>query len=267
MKNISYKKQHKISAWRKTSLASWKPTGDSSCYGFEDVIVDDVLIYCKANNISIYSFFIKTIANVLHLEPKINSTIRWGKLYERETKSVFFHTISKNEPDDLTGIVIRDGHSKSIADVQSEFKFKIKKANQGINDFVESKKIVKLLPAFFTKSILNIYSFFAYSLNINLPLFKQPNDAFGSVMLTSVGQFGIANALCPIAPYTRVPMVISMGDVIEKPVVIDQKVQVRKVLTLGFTFDHRIMDGVHIAKFINGLRSIFNNPNSINNEQ
>lgn len=263
MKNIRYAALSKMSPWRKVSLASWKPTGDSSAYCLEDVVMDALLAYCKQSNISINSFFIKAISNTIARYPKINSTVRWGKIYQREDISVFFHTIISAQADDLSGIVIKAAHKRPLQEVNGEFIEKATLAKNGVNDYVESKGIIDKLPQFLVKPMLRLYGFITYTLNWNFKVFKSKTDAYGSVMLTSVGGIGISSALCPISPYTRVPMVISMGKIEPKPVVEDGEVVVRNVISLGFTFDHRIMDGIHFSEFFNCLKGYFLNPNSL----
>ena len=265
MKNINYYPKTKMSPWRKISLASWKPTGDSACYCFEEIIADPLLDYCKTNSINLHSFIIKAFSNAIHKEPTINSTIRWGKLYRRKPISVFFHTILNSRKDDLSGIVIEEGQDKKMMDLDEEYSVKVKDSKEGLNDFTESKKITNATPSFFTKPILNLYSFISYTLNLNLALFKSKKNSFGSVMITSIGSLGISRAFCPIAPYTKVPMVASVGKIEEKPVVINQEIKIKKVISLGFTFDHRIMDRLHFSEFFKVLNSYFINPKSIDN--
>lgn len=267
MKNITYKPYQKITPWRKTSVASWKPTGDSSCYCFEDVIIDEILVYCKRNLISINSFLIKAFSNTLKKEPKINSTVKRNKIYLRDQISVFFHTIIDAKTDDLSGIVIREGQDKSVKKINEEFLEKIKNSKKGETDFSESKKVVKKTPSFLVKPLLNLYSYITYNWNKNLKIFKSKPDAFGSIMLTSVGSIGISKALCPIAPYTKVPMVVSIGKIGFRPVVVDSEIHLKKMMTLGFTFDHRIMDGIHFSEFFKTLSTYFTNPKLIEDEE
>ncbi len=263
MKNINYKPKKRLTPWRKVSLASWKPTGDSSTYCLDDIDMENALEFCAAQNINIYSLVIKALSLTLEKHPKINSTVRWWKIREREDISVFFHTIKDAETDDLSGILIENGQKKSVFDLNSEFLAKIRKAKEGENEHNESKKIIGILPAFFSKPLMNLYAFIVYNLNWNLGAFKSPRNAFGSVMLTATGSIGIAKSLCPIAPYTRVPMVISFGTVESRPVVIIDNLEIRKTSTFGFTFDHRIMDGIHFSEFFSCFKRFITNPETI----
>jgi pyruvate/2-oxoglutarate dehydrogenase complex dihydrolipoamide acyltransferase (E2) component len=266
MKNIQYRQKSKLSPWRKVSLASWRPTGDSSTYCMEDLEMDEVKRYCSMKNINLNSFIIKALSKTLEKHPKINSTVRFWKIRERSDISIFFHTVKDSATDDLSGILINNGHKKSIFDINNEFLEKIELSKNGLSTHDQSKKIVGSLPAILSKPLLNFYSFIAYTLNLNLRIFKAPKNAFGSIMLTAVGSLGISKAICPIAPYTRVPMVISFGKIEKRPTVVKNDLTIRELSTFGFTFDHRIMDGIHFSDFLFYFKTYFTHPNSIENE-
>jgi len=266
MKNIEYRAQKKLTPWRKVSLASWKPKGDSSTYGLEDIVMEDAKAYCKEKKINLNSFIIKALSKTLEKQPKINSTVRFWKVRERKDISIFFHTAKDAATDDLSGIVIKDGHKKTIPDVNQEFIDKIKVYKSGNRSHDHSKEIVGKLPGFISRPLMNLFSFIVYTLNLNIGLFRSPQNAFGSIMLTAVGSLGISKAICPIAPYTRVPMVVSFGKIEKRPAVVNDKLAIREQCTFGFTFDHRIMDGIHFADFLNCFRTFLTQPKTLENE-
>jgi len=266
MKNIHYSPKAKPTPWRKVSMASWRPTGDSSTYCIEDLVMNNALGYCKKHDINIHSFVIKALSKTLEFHPKINSTVRWWNIRQREDISIFFHTTIDSKTDDLSGILIENGQKRTIYEVNHEFLEKIKISKNGKTKHDDSKKIVGILPAFFARPLMNFYAFIVYTLNWNLRLFKSPNNAFGSIMLTATGSIGITKAICPIAPYTRVPMVVSFGSIEKRPVVLEDVIQIKNVSSFGFTFDHRIMDGIHFSEFLSCFSSYFTNPESLENE-
>lgn len=266
MKNIQYRQKRKLSPWRKVSLASWKPTGDSSTYCLEEIVMDEVKLHCSTNNINLNSFLIKALSKTLEKHPKINSTVRFWKIREREDISIFFHTAKDAISDDLSGIVITHGHNKNLLDINQEFVNKIESFEQGHSTHNESKKILGSLPGILSKPLLNFYAFMVYTMNLNLGIFKSPKNAFGSIMLTAVGSLGLSKAICPIAPYTRVPMVISFGKIEKRPIVINDEIAIKQLCTFGFTFDHRIMDGIHFAEFLNCFKTYLTHPHTLENE-
>ncbi|MCI5058639.1 MAG: 2-oxo acid dehydrogenase subunit E2 [Flavobacteriales bacterium] len=265
MKNINYHPPQKMSAWRKISLGSWKPRGDSSVYCWEEVVMDDFLKFCDDKAFNKYSMLILALSKTLEVESKINATVRRGRIYQRKDISVFFHTVDKNrDRDDLSGIIIQNGHRKKAGAINQEFLEKVNASKKGGDHLAASKQMAETLHPRLVSILMKVYGYIAYQLNQNWKVFKGKQNAFGSVMLTAVGSVGITNALCPIAPYTHVPMVISAGKIIEKPVVYENSVKIKKVMCLGFTFDHRIMEGKDFGHFFAKLNDFIQNPTLLN---
>jgi len=90
-----------------------------------------------------------------------------------------------------------------------------------------------------------------------------PKDPFGSVMITNIGGMGIDMALAPLCPYTRVPLLMAVGSVKDRPVAVEGKVEVRPVMTIGVTFDHRLIDGVHAAEMAREFKHCFERPEEL----
>lgn len=261
-RNVELWKKKRISPWRKISLGSWRPTGDSAIYTKLEFLMDPVLRYCKNQKIDVHTFLIKAIGNSLAENRHINSVVRFGKVYPRKNVDIFFHIVADDESgENLSGAVFRSPDTKSVEEVEKEYKEKIKEVVQE-NDkvFKKTKKIFSFLPGSLSKAALDMTSFLTYTLNLWSPLFGTPRDPFGGIMLTSIGSLGIDMAYCPIAPYTRNSMVISAGSICKRPWVEGEKVTARKTMILCFTYDHRIMDGIHFMWLKKSLEKVFREP-------
>jgi pyruvate dehydrogenase E2 component (dihydrolipoamide acetyltransferase) len=79
-------------------------------------------------------------------------------------------------------------------------------------------------------------------------------------MVTNVGVFGIREGHAPLIPYARVPIILTLGAVRDAPAVADGKVTVRKVVTIGVAFDHRVMDGYHAGVMAKRFAEAFADP-------
>jgi pyruvate dehydrogenase E2 component (dihydrolipoamide acetyltransferase) len=107
---------------------------------------------------------------------------------------------------------------------------------------------------------LRVASFVAYTLNVDPTFLGVPRDAFGSVMVTNVGSLGLDIAYPPLVPYSRVPILLAVGAVHDKPVAQDGRVVVAKTMNVSVTFDHRFIDGVHAATMAKVLRTWMEDP-------
>jgi pyruvate dehydrogenase E2 component (dihydrolipoamide acetyltransferase) len=92
-----------------------------------------------------------------------------------------------------------------------------------------------------------------------------PDDRFGSVMISNFGPLGIENALVPLSPYCRCPVIMGIGAPKKKAVVVGDEVVVRKCVTISFTFDHRYADGAHGAVLLHRFEKMFLNPEQYRN--
>lgn len=54
--------------------------------------------------------------------------------------------------------------------------------------------------------------------------------------------------------------ILGVGRIVEKPVVVEGRVEVRSTMTLSLTFDHRIVDGAPAARFLQRVKELVENP-------
>lgn len=85
-------------------------------------------------------------------------------------------------------------------------------------------------------------------------LLKHPQLAYskmGNVAITSVGMIGRINGwFIPISVH---PICFGIGKITKKPVVIDDKIEIREILNMSVLIDHDVVDGGLMARFISKL--------------
>ncbi len=89
-----------------------------------------------------------------------------------------------------------------------------------------------------------------------------PDDISGSTFtLSAMGMFGTewftANINVPESA------ILAVGAIIDKPVVIDGGIQVRPMMNVTLTYDHRHIDGAEAGKFMQTLKTLVEDPVSI----
>jgi len=86
-----------------------------------------------------------------------------------------------------------------------------------------------------------------------------PAEYTGSTFsVSNLGMFGIDQFTAIINPPEA--GIIAVGAVEDKPVVVNGAVEVRKRLRLTMSCDHRVIDGALGARFLQGLRTMLENP-------
>jgi pyruvate dehydrogenase E2 component (dihydrolipoamide acetyltransferase) len=89
---------------------------------------------------------------------------------------------------------------------------------------------------------------------------KLPPDAFsgGTFTVSNLGMYGI-EVFTPIINSPQVA-ILGVGSVIEKPVAVNGKVEVRPQMVLSLSFDHRALDGAEAAMFLKNLKQVLEQP-------
>ena len=86
-----------------------------------------------------------------------------------------------------------------------------------------------------------------------------PDDISGSTFtLSAMGMFGTEQFTANI----NVPesAILAVGAIIDKPVVVDSGIQIRSMMNLTLTYDHRAIDGAEAGKFMRTLMSLVEDP-------
>ena len=86
-----------------------------------------------------------------------------------------------------------------------------------------------------------------------------PEDVSGGTFsITNLGAFGI-DVFDPII-VTGQAGILGVGRISDKPVVVNKEVVVRSMMNLCLSFDHRILDGVPAARFLQRCQQLLENP-------
>jgi pyruvate dehydrogenase E2 component (dihydrolipoamide acetyltransferase) len=109
---------------------------------------------------------------------------------------------------------------------------------------------------------MRLSTFLSYDLGLDLRRVGVPYDGFGSCMITNVGTFGLPAAIAPLVPFSRCPIVLTLGAVTEKPVAIDGRVEVRPILPITATLDHRMLDGYQAGELARRFTAVLADPDA-----
>ncbi|MFX1296328.1 MAG: 2-oxo acid dehydrogenase subunit E2 [Promethearchaeota archaeon] len=85
----------------------------------------------------------------------------------------------------------------------------------------------------------------------------------GTFTVSNLGMFGI-EVFTPIINPPEAA-ILGIGKIIQKPTVMEGQIQISPMMILSLTHDHRIMDGVDAAKFLQDIKNFLENPYPIFN--
>jgi pyruvate dehydrogenase E2 component (dihydrolipoamide acetyltransferase) len=86
-----------------------------------------------------------------------------------------------------------------------------------------------------------------------------PDQMKGSTFtISNLGMYAI-DAFTPIInlPETAI---LGVGRIQDKPVVLNQAIEIRPMMTVSLSFDHRVIDGAPAAEFLTALKRVLENP-------
>jgi pyruvate dehydrogenase E2 component (dihydrolipoamide acetyltransferase) len=270
MPNLDLVRKDDVSSFRKIAIGTWADAYDPSVYGTMELRMDEAMRYIdrfrekKGRKLTVSHLMCRAAAEVLRRTPDANAIMRWNRVYLRKRIGVFFQVAMTDEGPgkiDLSGATVYDPEQKTLEQIYDEFDEKVRKVRERKDPALEKTRGTFLsIPYFFLNRFLKILSFFSYTLNLDLRRFGIPNDPFGSLMITNIGSLGLDTAYVPLVPYSRVPILLAIGAVKEKPIVVNGKVEIAKMMSVNATFDHRFIDGFHAASMSKILREWIEHP-------
>lgn len=270
MPNLELTPKKHMSSMRKISMGTWKTVGDPSVYGAMDIDVTDTVRYIAefrektGRHLTLSHMMCKVMGAVYTEMPDANAILRLGKIYERKRIGAFFQVALEDKETgemDLSGATVMDPEKKNLIEIMDDFDSKVRKVRRGEDKELEkSRSLFKRMPNWVVRYVLNLVSFLCYTLNLDMRWAGLPQDAFGSMMITNVGSLGLQEAYVPLVPYSRVPLLLALGKVADRPAVKNGEIVIIKNLHLSVTFDHRILDGMHAAKMSKVVTKWLENP-------
>ena len=270
MPNLDIDRERELSTFRKIALGTWRTTYDPSVYGSLTLRMDRALEYLEAfraatgRRATVTHLMARAAAAVLEQVPAANALLRLGRIYRRKRIGVFFQ-VAMQDPHsgkvDLSGATLHDPETKSLVEICDELESqfaKVRKNKDGA--LARTRELFRRLPLPAMGPLLDLTSFASYTLNLDLSWAGVPRDAFGSIMITNIGALGLEEAYVPLVPYSRVPLLVALGQIHDAAVPRDGKVVIEKVMRVCATFDHRVLDGAHAAAMAKTVRAWIEDP-------
>jgi hypothetical protein len=256
-----------LSTWRKLAAAAWSAPGDPQFYGDMDVDAGALLAYIErvreatGTRLTMTHLVGRAVAYAMTVVPELRvRAAPGGRVLPRESVDVFF-IVNVGDGRELSGVKVPDADRKTAIEIAEELRARCAAIHSGDGaDLDRGKALLTRLPLLPLRLALRFAAWLTSDLNVDLSRFGMPRQAFGGAMVTSVGMWGVRHAYSPLAPYYKVPVLVLVGAVHQRPVAVAGEVVVRPVMTLTATFDHRYTDGYHAARFAEAVREYCADP-------
>lgn len=255
-----------VSGWRKITATAWGQPRDPQVYGDLELDAAAVLAYIEqvrreaGVRLTVTHLVGKAVAHALATCPDVNGVLRHGRFVPRDQVDVFFiATIGRGS--DLSGVKIEHADRKSAVEIGQELNTRLRTIAEGQDpELGRTRTLLTRAPLPLLRTALRLRTCLTTNHDRSLPRFGLPQQPFGSAMVSSVGMFGIRHAYAPLAAWYRVPLLVLVGEISQRPVAINGTVVVRPVLPLTATLDQRYVDVSHAARLAEAVRAHCHDP-------
>lgn len=254
--------------WRRLAMVTWSPPDNPTVYGTIEVDMTESLALIKRMresegvHVTVTHLVAKALALGLRDYPHGNGLVIGRRLYQRDEVDIFCQVASE-DGQDLSGVKLKSVDRMSLKEIAEQLNARVAQVRARKDREVEkSKATLSKIPDWLLGPAMKALSYLTYDLGLDLSRFGVAYDQFGSAMVTSIGSIdaGLGLALAPLVPFSRVPIVVLVNNVQRRPAVVGDEIQIRPILTLGCTFDHRFIDGVTGARIAASLRRALTHP-------
>ena len=252
--------------WRVTSAAIYTTPTDSRVYGTLDIDVTDAKKYLdkkREEGVKLTMVHLTTavLARAIAFDvPEMNCFIRRGGVVGREHMDVMLPVQVGGETG-VTAAIIRNAHARRVTDIAEDVRKKAAKGRSGDETATSKNKyLLNRIPWPLRRPVFRFLKWLTVDMGVEIKRLGLSAHSFGSFIVSDIGSFGLNTGMTSLMPAAKVPCVIVLGKMEEKPVVRNGEIVIRTVLPLTGTFDHRIVDGMQIGKLARGIKRNFRKP-------
>ncbi|MBD3195896.1 MAG: dihydrolipoamide acyltransferase [Candidatus Lokiarchaeota archaeon] len=209
----------------------------------------------EGTKLSFTAWLLTCIGHAISNHPEVQ-TIRYKKKKLINFEDVDISIVVEKKVGDKKvpmPLIIRKANEKSVLDIHREIREAQKEEKQDAAVLGESSmnkkiKVYVRLPGFLRRFIIK-------------RMLKNPftfKKQMGTVLLTAVGMFSKFHGW-PITAGGVHPLKFAVGGISKKPIIVENEIRQREMLTLTILFDHEIIDGGPATRFSSELGEMIEN--------
>jgi pyruvate dehydrogenase E2 component (dihydrolipoamide acetyltransferase) len=253
------------SNWRKVASTIYKKPTDSKIFGMVELDVTELEAYIankrKEGVKTTLTYLITQIIGrgIRQEVPELNTYVKRGKIMQRKTVDA---TVSVLLPGGQMGSVkVENADTITTDEIAAFIGKKIAESRKGNeNDEMQSKSLLAKLPWPFRNWLFKIYQTITIHWGISVPGIGLDSNSFGAFIVSNIGTVGLDTGYGSLLPSSNISFVFILGSINKKPVVIDDKIEIRRVMWLSSTLDHRVVDGSHGGRLFRVIKRMAKNP-------
>jgi hypothetical protein len=258
--------RHPNSFRRRFAIGSWAEPWEPILHIREEIEIDPLEAFIDKHNqefpdhkITMTAIFARALGEALSRTGKTYGKISFGQFIP--LKSVDIALAVDINGEDLASLILRSCNTNTITQLAGQMRASVKplkekrdpKFNQQVSSF-------RGVPSFLIHTILRFLIWLNYDVGLPIPCLHLPSNGFGGAILTNVAGFMVRDTFAPLVQPFRTVATSLMNRPVERAVVRDGQIVIRKIMYFNTTFDHRFADGSDADKMIRALHEVFNDP-------
>lgn len=264
---MTHGKSIPLRGWRRLASALWSTPNDPQIYGSLAVDAGPMLAFIEqARGAGLHltptHLVGRAVACALAAVPALNVRLSGDRAFPRDGVDIFFiAALGEAGKQDLSGVKLKRVEQRDVFSVARELSERSVQLRQGVDpELARAKRVLDRLPRPLLRLVLRLGAWAAGERGWSLPLLGLEAAPFGSAMVSSVGMLGLPWGFAPLAWLYRVPALVLVGEIEDQPRAVQGRVEVRPMLPLTVTIDHRYVDGAQLAQALVALRAYLAEP-------
>jgi pyruvate dehydrogenase E2 component (dihydrolipoamide acetyltransferase) len=194
--------------------------------------------------------------------PALNAYVRRGRVVQRDSVDAM---VSVLQIDGSLGTVkIPNADTMNVEEIAHFLNSEILKARKGNeNGTSGSKKLVASIPWPFRNWFFKLYKWLVIDMGFSLPGAGLNPNSFGSFVISNIGSLGLETGYPALMPSSNVAFVLVLGGVKKKPVVVDDEIVPRRIMSLSIVLDHRVVDASQGGQLFRYIKHFVKNPEKL----
>lgn len=249
--------------WRKVATAMYSKPVDSKILGSVELDVSEMDEFIRLKRrqgvkVTPTHIFTLIIARGLKNEvPELNSFVKRGKITGRKTVDAMVSVLIGGK--EMSSVKIPSADGMNIDDMVNYLSNEIKLTREGNESSAMRKKgLIAAIPWPFRRLVYRLIKLI--TINLGMSIAGISADNYGSFVVANIGTLGLDIGYPALFPVSNVALVVTIGNVRKKPVIINDQVVIRKVMSVGVAMDHRVVDASHGGKLFRYTRQVLRNP-------
>ncbi|CAI2375790.1 unnamed protein product [Moneuplotes crassus] len=264
---VLFGRRDSVGKRRKITIASWADPQDPSSYMPVEYDVTDLVEYINKENkkegskAKLTMTYAVTKAMGIGFSLAADNIGRIAMGHFRSMKQIDIALLADVKGGkDLVPVTIKTPHQKSLEDIALIVKEKASRAKSGKDDTHNKNfALADFVPSFILGPIISVGSYLALNLGWDVPIVGAKGDQYPPIIITNIGSFGLEKGFAPLPPMATA-ICSCMGAVKDKPWVVNGEIEVRKIMTIVHTMDHRAGDAALVVKPFKVIQKLLEDP-------